>query len=58
MDISEKLTQEDLQHLLMSVYLKGNRSEEIKTQDLLNEIMENILTICSSKEKRRVEGGL
>ncbi|WP_197489713.1 hypothetical protein [Rossellomorea aquimaris] len=58
MNISDNLTQEDLQNLLLNDYIKTNRSEELNTQDLLNEIKDSILTICSLKEKRRVEGGL
>jgi hypothetical protein len=49
MNISKILKQEDFQDLLLSIYTKGNQSKEIKTDDILNEIVEKIITKCSKE---------
>lgn len=47
MNISEKLTQEQLQQLLLEIYKKGHESSYTNVTEAINEIRENILYICS-----------
>jgi hypothetical protein len=49
MNISRNLNQEDFQELLISVYTKGNESKEINTQDIVNEIIEKIMNVCTKE---------
>ncbi|MDF0727769.1 hypothetical protein PY093_13905 [Cytobacillus sp. S13-E01] len=48
MNISEKLTQENFQDLLLKFYQKELESKEVEVIDVVNEIKKNILLICSS----------
>ncbi|WP_158638537.1 hypothetical protein [Metabacillus litoralis] len=43
MNISEKLTSQQLQEILMNIYVIGQESDEINVKDVLKEIMEQIL---------------
>ncbi|MFS0861506.1 hypothetical protein [Fredinandcohnia sp. 179-A 10B2 NHS] len=48
MDISDKLTQQKLQDLLMHIYEIGNAAEELDTVDLIEEIRKEFLLIMHS----------
>ncbi len=48
MNISNILTEKQLQEVLISIYEKGNQSIDIKPTDIVNDIKQTILTIYSS----------
>lgn len=50
MNIAEKLTQQDFQELLIKIYKKGQESKDIEVVDLIEEIKQHIISVCSSKE--------
>lgn len=50
MNITGTLTVEDLQEILKTLYQKGFQSEEMSTSDLLDEIKESIITLCTSNK--------
>ncbi|MCQ6278894.1 hypothetical protein [Bacillus sp. EB600] len=43
MSISEKLTQKRFQEILFHAYLKGEKSEDIKVAELIQEIIQEVL---------------
>lgn len=45
MNISEKLTQKRFQEILFQAYLKGEKSEEIKVVELIEEIKQQVLVM-------------
>jgi hypothetical protein len=52
MNISRNLKQEEFQDLLLSIYMKGNESKEIKTQEIINEIIEKIMNMSTNEIKK------
>jgi hypothetical protein len=48
MDISEQLTPQKLQGILMNIYLKGIQSDQIKVNELIEEIKEQLISQSSS----------
>jgi hypothetical protein len=57
MNISEKLTQQQIQEILFHVYKKGQESENIKARDLIQEIKQHILSVSSFEERSRFNRG-
>lgn len=47
-DISEKLTQDQLQAILMEIYKKGHQSGNLDVKDLINDIKRQIITLINS----------
>ncbi|WP_164525604.1 hypothetical protein [Siminovitchia acidinfaciens] len=50
MNISERLTQKSLKRILTNTYIKGQESENIKVEDLLEEIKQQVKTVVKGKE--------
>ncbi|WP_157094429.1 hypothetical protein [Metabacillus litoralis] len=49
MNISKKLTSQQLQEILMNIYVLSQESEEMNVKDVVNEIKEQILLEVNSK---------
>lgn len=47
MGISEQLTPQKLQDVLMNIYLKGIQSDQIKVHELIEEIKEQLIAQSS-----------
>ena len=45
MDISEHLSQEKFQEILISVYRKGEEKENLRTIDLINDIKQQLISV-------------
>lgn len=50
MNISDKLTQQQFQEILLNIYKKGQESERIKAIDLVNEIKQQIMFVMNSSK--------
>lgn len=48
MNISQKLTQQQLQEILENIYKKGHESKEIRVKDIIEELKRQILSAISS----------
>ena len=47
MNISEQLSREQFQEMLIRIYQKGEESENIRTIDFINEIKQQLLAVMS-----------
>lgn len=45
MNISEHLSQEKFQEILISVYRKGEEKENLRTIDLINDIKQQLISV-------------
>jgi len=52
---SINITQKQLQEMLESFYRKGNELNDMKTKDIVNEMTQNILSICSSNLANKID---
>lgn len=50
MNISEKLSQKELQNILLNIYEKGQELEEKEIVNIIEDIKQQILTVINSKE--------
>ncbi|MBM7651859.1 hypothetical protein JOC76_001314 [Neobacillus cucumis] len=48
--ISDKLTQQKFQEILLNTYLKGTEEKSIKVSDLIEEIKQQVLNIKADKK--------
>lgn len=48
MEISNKLTQQKLQEILLDLYVKGETSIDLKAEDLIEEIKQKVLSVIHS----------
>lgn len=50
MNISEKLTGQQLQEILKLIYEKGQQSDKLEARDLILEIKQHIISVIHSSE--------
>ncbi|MEH7388539.1 hypothetical protein V7147_24545 [Bacillus sp. JJ1521] len=50
MNISEKLSQQDLQQILVNIYNKGQELENIETKELIEEIKNQFLAFIYEED--------
>lgn len=50
MNISEQLSLEQFQEMLIRIYQKGEESENIRTIDFIDEIKQELLAVMSSSK--------
>lgn len=50
MDISEKLTQQQLQDILFDIMVKGNESTNLNVTDVIDEIKHKLVTAIGTPE--------
>ena len=48
MNISEQLSQEKFQEILISVYRKGKETEKFRTIDLINDIKQQLISVMKT----------
>ncbi|WP_154676054.1 hypothetical protein [Bacillus dakarensis] len=52
MDISDKLTKQDFQEILLNTYQKGQESEMMEVVEFVNEIKKQFLTALSKQSEQ------
>lgn len=50
MNISEKLTEQKVEEILMSIYGKGQQSDKLEARDLILEIKQHIILVIHSSK--------
>ncbi|WP_158211650.1 hypothetical protein [Alkalihalobacterium alkalinitrilicum] len=50
MNISEKLSEQQLQNILLTIYEKGQSEKNINVTELIEEIKEHIMTVVNATE--------
>lgn len=55
MNISEKLTQQQFQDILINIYKKGQESEGLEATELINDIKQQMMFVMNRSKQTSIE---
>ncbi|MGX2961374.1 hypothetical protein JNUCC23_19270 [Peribacillus sp. JNUCC 23] len=55
MNISEKLTQQQFQDILINIYKKGQESERLEATELINDIKQQMMFVMNRSKQTDIE---